>query len=270
MLGLALIFVMAASTSNSASFLAFIVLVMFCGYQAYKAFKQSLSKRYIHPKFYSQWQMCEERRVRFHQAHDQLKSKGFLHLNELPGTVDNLAKELYTALRRADLTLDEVITSEGALHHYPTAGNQYIPDRQAQELYKLADKNIAEYQSHYRNVMASIERTEAQGAVFSTTLDALRIRMLNYRLAGKPVDVHSEEFMSAVIEAKMQFAAIDQALDEIALTPFPTTITIIPDIHPDAKVVSAAVESVIHPGFPLKTPPPAPPAALADETREEV
>jgi hypothetical protein len=111
----------------------------------------------------------------------------------------------------------------------PPAPGIVTHDRQAQELYRIADKNIAEYRQRFQAVMAGVERTEAQAAVMTTTLDTLRIKMLGYRLVGRDPDAPTQEFLAALAEARMQLDSIDTALSELELTPFPKTITVMPE-----------------------------------------
>jgi len=79
-------------------------------------------------------------------------------------------------------------------------------------------------------VMAGVERTEAQAAVFTTTLDTLRMKMLSYRLVGKETESPTQDFLAALTEARMQLESIDKALDELELTPFPRTVSIMPEV----------------------------------------
>jgi hypothetical protein len=132
--------------------------------------------------------------------------------------------DIYRALRRADLALREIQQSEAMVSPSLMGNDRLVNDAQAQELYKVADRNIAEYTQHYKLAVAGVERAEAQCIVFSTTLDTLRIRLLNYSLAGRSPEAETKEFLNLVAEAKMQFSAIDKALEEIELMPFPETI----------------------------------------------
>jgi len=77
--------------------------------------------------------------------------------------------------------------------------------------------------------MSGVSRSMAQAEVFLTTLDALRIRMLGYRLGSRTPELESHEFLTVITESKMQFEAIDKALEEIELTPFPERVAIMPD-----------------------------------------
>ena len=187
----------------------------------YGAYAASLKKRFINRKFQLLWDTCKDRLERFHDAMAESNKRGVPELQDLPKSVDRIGETLYVALRRADIVMDEVATSEGWLMATKQHGGPISPDQRAQELYRMADKNIAEYRQNYQSVMAGVERTEAQAAVFTTTLDTLRMRMLGHRLITAAPDVEHTEFMQAMTEAKMQLDSIDKALDELELTPFP-------------------------------------------------
>jgi len=193
------------------------------------AWQASIPKRFRERRFLGHWRACEDRLRRFDSALRALKKRGIADLEDLPRNVEGLSSTLYIALRRADQVAHEISTSEGWLTtpHGPTAPPS--ADAQAQELYRMADRNVAEYRQHIQAVLGGVQRTEAQAIVFVTTLDTLRVKMLGYRLTGRSPEVASDEFLQSVIEAKMQLAAIDQALDELELTHFPKTITIVPD-----------------------------------------
>lgn len=149
--------------------------------------------------------------------------------DELPKTIEKVAQNVYTALRRADIVFGELNKSEGALMHSMPRVPAGRPDAQTVELLRIADRNIAEYRQHYNGLMNTLHMTEAQAAVFATTLDTLRIKMLGYRLSDRRPATDNREFLESLTEARMQLDAIDQALVEIELTPFPKTITVLPD-----------------------------------------
>ncbi|MBL8064299.1 MAG: hypothetical protein JNM34_00420 [Chthonomonadaceae bacterium] len=195
------------------------------------AWDRSKEKRFKSERFRLIWRACQERQKRFHQGLRAVSKRGIAELQELPQTIDAIGVDLYCALRRADNVATEVVASEGWLIAQPPTGQAMSPDRQAQELYKLADKNIAEYRQHYQSVMAGVERTEAQIAVYTTTLDTLRMKMLGYRLVGKDTESPTQEFLAALTEARMQLDSIDKALDELELTPFPRTYSTIPGLQ---------------------------------------
>lgn len=187
----------------------------------FAAHKRSIPRRFYNQKFLLLWNACSDRLKRFHEALAEAKRRGVPELQDLPRTVDAVAQSLYVALRRSDIVLREVVTSEGWLMAVQQNTGPISPDQKAQELYRIADKNIAEYRQHYKSVMSGVERTEAQAAVFTTTLDTMRLRMLGHRLAGRSPELAHTEFLQAMTEARMQLDSIDKALDELELTPFP-------------------------------------------------
>lgn len=198
-----------------------IIAVAAMAWIVYGAYATSLKKRFVNRKFQLLWDACKDRLERFHDAMAESKKGGVPELQDLPKSVDRIGETLYVALRRADIVMDEVASSEGWLMATKQHGGPLSPDQKAQELYRMADKNIAEYRQNYLSVMAGVERTEAQAAVFTTTLDTLRMRMLGHRLITAGPEVEHTEFMQAMTEAKMQLDSIDKALDELELTPFP-------------------------------------------------
>jgi hypothetical protein len=66
-----------------------------------------------------------------------------------------------------------------------------------------------------------------------TTLDTLRMKMLGYRLVGKSPELSSQDFLEALNEAKLQLSAIDTALEELELGPYPQMIASMPPPVPD-------------------------------------
>jgi hypothetical protein len=100
-------------------------------------------------------------------------------------------------------------------------------------LYQLADRNIAEYRGHFAAVMAGVQRTEAQSAVFMTTLDSLRMKLIGYRLVGRSPEMANQEFLESIAEARAQLQAIDTALDELELGQYPPAMPTVPPPVPD-------------------------------------
>jgi hypothetical protein len=199
------------------------------GAVVYSAHVASVPKRFYSPKFLYLWEAVQERHVRLKRALRQLSRRGIADLAELPVTIEAVVRELYVALRRADMIENEITNSEGWLLVQPPVPGIVTHDRQAQELYRIADKNIAEYRQRFQAVMAGVERTEAQAAVMTTTLDTLRIKMLGYRLVGRDPEAPTQDFLEAITEARMQLDSIDKALSELELSPFPKTVTVLPD-----------------------------------------
>lgn len=190
------------------------------GSARHKVFRQQrLHRAWVEVKDRSGRLLEELRTARKHRVAD---------LSDLPRNVCKVRDQLYLSLRKADLLLHEVAKSErGAAAppaHLPPSG-----DPQAQELYRLADRHLAEYRRRYGALVSSAERTEAQAVVFVTMLDALRVQLLQHRLGRSAADPDTHEFMVAVTEAKMQLDAIDKTLEELELSPFPKTVSVVPE-----------------------------------------
>lgn len=186
-------------------------------------------RRFLNSRFSVLWNGCRERWDSFNEETRKLRRAEIASFEEMPDTVRDLASNLYAALRRADILYDEVLRSEGIDRVRPGIPTVTPTDPQAMELYRLAEKNLVEYRNNYSELMAGIQRTEAQATVFITTLDSLRVKLLGYRLVGKNPSLNSENFLSALAEARAQLSAIDKALDELDLSHYPKTIAVVPE-----------------------------------------
>lgn len=238
--GLALWYVLEAALRHRSELLLFTALGMlflFAGVWLGTAWWEAFQNRFANARFRSLWEICEDRRKRLHRALRQLKRSRIADLQELPRKIDQIGQGLYEALRRADMVYAEVAASErwfegegASLGATVQELRPPVPasDPQAQHLYQLADRNLAEYRQLLEAVMAGVQRAEAQAAVFTTTLDTLRVRMLGYRLTGRQPEGSSREFLESIAEARMQLDAIDRALEELELSPFPKTIAVMP------------------------------------------
>lgn len=196
------------------------------------SYKAALKKRFRSRKFEALWNECVGRLDLFDDVLKRTRKDQVADWQEMPKTVERVAKSLYLALRRADIIADEVAQTEKGLYHQPPSWAIPSHDDQAKELYRIADKNIAEYRQSYGAVMAGVQRTEAQAAVFMTTVDSLRMKMLGHRLVGRQPEITTSDFLDAMNEAKLQLKAIDTALHELELMPYPKQITIMPDELP--------------------------------------
>jgi hypothetical protein len=192
------------------------------------SYKEAKRKRFINKRFEALWNGCKDRFTRLEDVLGKMRKEQVADLREMPATIREVAQSLYGALRRADLISNEVQKTESGIYSAPPAWQGASNDPQAKELYRLADKNIAEYRQQFGAVMAGVQRTEAQSAVFMTTLDTLRMKLISYRLTGKSPEVSTQEFLEALSEAKVQLHAIDQALDELDFSQFPKTVVIMP------------------------------------------
>ena len=195
-------------------------------------------KRFLHTRFASLWQGCQDRLARFDEVFGKMRRDQVADLTVMPVTIRSVAQGLYRALRRADMIADEVQKTEQGIYSQPPSWTGGSSDPQATELYRIADKNIAEYRQQYAGVMAGVQRAEAQSAVFMTTLDNLRMKMLGYRLVGKAPEIPSQDFLEALSEAKLQLDAIDKALDELDLSLLPKTIAVVQNSSEETEHLS--------------------------------
>ena len=193
-----------------------------------KSYFDSISKRFGSKRYAAMWNGCQDRLVRFEEILKKLRRDQIANLSEMPQTIRRVGGSLYRALRRADIISAEVENSERDLHRAPPIHAVLSDDPQSVELYRIADKNIAEYRQEFAGVMAGVHRTEAQSAVFMTTLDTLRMKMLGYRLIGKSPELSSDDFLVALAEARAQLQSIDSALEELDLGHYPKTISVVP------------------------------------------
>lgn len=206
-------------------------LLLVCGVVGFTAWNASKSKRFRNVRLYRAWLDVEDRHARLEKELKLSGRRRVASLTELPRSVGEVARQLYTSLRKADILAHEIGRSEG---QYPGPPSNLPPsdDPQAQELYRLADRHLAEYKRRYGDLRASVERTEAQAVVFVTLLDSLRVQLLQHRLGRTAGDPETQAFLEAVTEAKMQLNAIDKTLEELELTPFPKTIVVVPPEPP--------------------------------------
>lgn len=198
---------------------------------AWNAWAASKSKRFRNLRMYRAWLDVVDRHARLSKELRLSSRRQIADLTELPVGVSRVAAQLYTSLRKADILAYEIGRSEGRNLGPPS----HLPpsdDPQAQELYRLADRHLAEYSRRYSSLRASVERTEAQSVVFVTLLDNLRVQLLQHRLGRSGADLETQEFLEAVTEAKMQLNAIDKTLEELELTPFPRTVVVVPPDPP--------------------------------------
>ncbi len=192
------------------------------------AWKDSIDKRFINKRMKALWDGCQDRMIRFEEVLKKTKKEKIADFNEMPTTIRGVAQSVYVALRRADMISHEVMQSERDLIAQPPVWKAPGTDAQSQELYRLADKNIAEYRQQFAGVMAGVQRTEAQSAVFMTTLDTLRMKMIGYRFVGRKPEMASQDFLEALAEARAQLQSIDTALEELDLGHYPKTISVVP------------------------------------------
>lgn len=210
---------------------SFVAVAVLLAFALETARKWSRAHEFRNPKLRYLWKTCEERLERFEDARRKHRKTDLPEFTEMPRTIGNVAKNLRLALRRADVLLKEVEASEGVFGGYapPVVSQPINPellaDKDTNTLYRLADRNLAEYRSGLSNLLGGVARTEAQATVFATTLDTLRLKMLGHRLGTRRPEMETEEFVGSVIEAKAQMDAIDRALEDLELGVFARPLT---------------------------------------------
>lgn len=184
-----------------------------------KTFVDLEARQFLNPHYLALWKSAKDRLRRFDTAYAGMKNAWDEELPVLRERVRYTADVVYEALQRADVMKHEVSKSEGHMNWSDTATlrpSSTPSDKKVQELYQLADRNVADYRQRLSAVTAGIQRCEAQTTVFITTLDSLRVRLLGYRLMGKSPEIEHQAFLETVGEAKSQLDAVDKALEEIS------------------------------------------------------
>ncbi|RYG31312.1 hypothetical protein EON81_23170 [bacterium] len=218
---------------SSQGLLAFVGVLTVLGVAGFHAYFESVDRRWINEGMRSRWKGVEDRMARFNEAVVRLRKDQIADLQEMPDSIRRTSQNLYAALRRADMIAQEVGQSERGLYNSPPVWQAASHDPQSKELYRIADKNIAEYRQQFSAVMAGVQRTEAQAAVFMTTLDTLRMKMVGYRLVGRSPEMRSDEFLNVLAEARAQLQSIDTALEELDLGHYPQRISVVPPPPPE-------------------------------------
>ncbi len=237
-LGFLVVFARSFDSFSRPSFAWVIFWLVMVVWQVMNAWSASEKRRFTNKRLEALWKGCQDRLTRFEEVLHKMRKEQVADLNEMPSTIRGVGSALYGALRRADMISAEIQLSEKDLYNRPPSWAATPTDSQSRELYRLADKNIAEYRAQFQGVMSGVERTEAQSAVYMTTLDTLRMKMLSYRLVGRQPDLDSTEFLIALSEARAQLSAIDRALDELDFSHYPQTVAVVPPPIP----VEAQVE----------------------------
>jgi hypothetical protein len=183
---------------------------------------RGFAKRFSHRRLRKKWNQCEERLRRFHAAMARAKGTEAAHLKDLPSMVENLGASLYGALRGADRALVDIAESEGFRLSRPDTELPQTKDPQTAKLYQDVKKSEQEYRTRVNRLIAGVERAEAQAAFFVATLDTLRVRVLEARLAGKTSARDSEDALEGLKEVKLQLDSIDRAREEIYTSPLDT------------------------------------------------
>jgi len=162
------------------------------------------------------WKTVTDRFVRFERAYGRSPRVVKETLSDTPDSIRRLMDSIYMALRRADQVRTLVAESEPHVGMFlPSLDVPQAMDEQAQVLYGVAQRNKEDYRRHYQKLMGGVERTEAQVAVLVSSLDSLRLKMLDYRVTGGKVEMHSSDLLSRLESYRTEFHALEKAVDEI-------------------------------------------------------
>lgn len=178
-----------------------------------------LRNRWKNLEHYSLWEQIRDRMKRLRRALKRAPQFARESLESTPNAIKRTSSQLFISLRKADLVKSEIVRSEAKLGDPRLRFGMRTQDKETSELYSLADRNVADYRRYYDLVSSRVTRVEAQCAVFVSALDALRMRLLNYRLLTKDQPQPADEFGDAVDEIRVQLASIDSALQELDLYP---------------------------------------------------
>lgn len=201
---------------------------------------------FIHQHYHVLWGTVVDRMNRFETAYRSLAASWGEEMPALKARLNHTADTVYAALLRADVMQAELQKSEGQMEWSQTLaprGANPSPDRKVQELYQLADRNIAEYRQRLQAITAGIQRCEAQTAVFVTTLDNLRVRLLGYRLMGKSPEIEHKQFLETISEAKSQLESVDLALSELSFDRLMAQIELEDGVKPSADTVRDVMQN---------------------------
>ncbi len=176
-----------------------------------------LNRRFKNSEHKHLWSLVEDRLDRLRAALKLAPEHIRRSMNDLPNRIERTANQLYESLRRADIVRGEIMRSEGNLATAAFPFHVQSPDMETNELYVMADKNVAEYRRHFQGITARVTRTEGQCAVFISALDSMRVQILGHRLVGDTVPAEKEVFLEAMSDIRAQLNSINQALEELDL-----------------------------------------------------
>ncbi len=243
-------------------------LLCAAGVALYTAYRAIPRRQFASPHYRLLWSSVKDRLKRFDTALKAVHAAWDEELPVLRERVQLTADSVYDALCRADIMQVELHKSEGHMSlsdtspFRPSVASQ---DKKVQELYQLADRNVAEYRQRLNAVTAGIQRCEAQTTVFITTLDSLRVRLLGYKLMGKSPELEHQHFLETIGEAKSQLDAVDKALEEISFDRLVAQMELEGQMPEETVVHERTVAENVAMASPAQAPPPLPGDAKIEE-----
>ncbi len=164
------------------------------------------------------WDRVQDRVRRFERAYRKSPRVLKQTLSETPDSVHRLVDAMYLALLRADAVRHMLEGLEP--RDVPVRGIRIEPpalDEQARTLYDLARKSRSDYREQYQRMLAGVERTEAQVDLLVSSLDNLRLRLLDHRVTGAKVEMPSDELIQSLQRHQSELTALEKAVDEVDL-----------------------------------------------------
>ncbi|GMV37287.1 MAG: hypothetical protein AMXMBFR61_17950 [Fimbriimonadales bacterium] len=164
------------------------------------------------------WDRVQDRVRRFERAYRKSPRVLKETLSETPDSVHRLVDAMYLALLRADAVRHMLEGLEP--WDAPVRGMRFEPpalDEQARTLYDLARKSRSDYREQYQKMLAGVERTEAQVDLLVSSLDNLRLRLLDHRVTGSKVEMPSDELIESLQRHQSELTALEKAVDEVDL-----------------------------------------------------
>lgn len=174
--------------------------------------------RFKYPRFAHLAQVARERYDQLCQDLKRAKSLDAPEVSRLLPILSQVLDTVVVSLRQADAVMLEVAHTERPSFEDPVYRppvDAHHRDSQVQELYQMADRNLAEYRKSLERLTRSVKRTEAQAEVYITTVDVLRARVLSLRLGAVDAGGKHSEFIYALNQAKAQLEDVDRSLREL-------------------------------------------------------
>jgi len=106
-------------------------------------------------------------------------------LREMPKTIELVGQSVLSRLTQGGYRRLRDIRFGAGLPAVAKPQRPISSDPQSQELFRSRIGISREYQLGMEAGDGGVQRSEAQAAVFMTTLDTLRMKMLGYRLVGR-------------------------------------------------------------------------------------
>lgn len=223
---------------------------MYVGFQAMKdqAFRISTLRKL--------WEDSEDALHRLDQSLKDIKKEQLQELAELSQSMKDVSEQLFWSLRRADHVMCTVARTEAGRPERPARDRALRHlDRETQEMFQIADRNLNDYRRMRGQLDAMVRRVEAQAEVFITTVETLRMHIHRIRLSTLDQSRARPQFVDAIVAAQRELKLIDRTLRELE--------------EEESRAAQELDGQLLPPDAPLRqTPPPIPIDAPIREEQE--